>query len=409
MISPIQIILLVVFIILSAFFSGSEIALFSLSRLRIKYLIRKKRKGFETVERLKKNPQRLLVTILMGNNLVNIGASALATSIVLEISKSYAVSIATGIMTLIILVFGEITPKSMAARHNEGISLIVAKPLFLLQLLFFPVIFIFEIFTRLLTRKEGVEKPIITEDEIRNFISIGEEIGQIEEDERRMINRIFQFNDLNAEDVMIPRNKVVHVTVDKKIKEVMPLFNKRGHTRLIVCDKNLDDIKGFIHIMDTTKPFLSPEDSVTKIMRPIPFVPASIKLDSLLRFLRKKKTHIAVAVNETGTNIGLVTVKDIVEEVVGEIIEETEKIEPLIKRIGKKSYLIQGRADIDEINERCRTKLPESEQPCTISSFILQRLGRIPKEGETINLQKYEIKIKKIEKNAIDKIIFDIK
>jgi len=401
----IEILVLIILLVCSAFFSGTEIALFSLSRLKVKSLLRSNLKGIKSVDRLKKNPQRLLITILIGNNLVNIASSAIATSLMMKIFDSYAVGIATGVMTIIILIFGEITPKSLATKHNKGWSIIAAKPLIALQYLLFPVVIIFEKLTKILIKDK--EKPIITEDDIKSFVSIGQEIGQIEDDERRMIHRIFKFNDMRAKDIMIPRKKIVYVKDTSKIKDIIPLFNKKGNTRLIVCRNNLDIILGSVHLIDVNK--INPEELVIKIMRPVVFVPESIKIDNLLKFLQRKKKNLAIVIDNQGKNAGLVTTKDIVEEIVGELIEETEKIEPLIEMISHDSYRVQGKADVDEINNRCGIKLPERDEPYEISKYIKEELGRMPKENEVIKLPQCEIKIEKMDGNNIEKIIIKVK
>ena len=407
MVSQTKIIILIILILLSAFFSGVEIALFSLSRLRVKHLVRKKVRGARMVEKLKSRPERLLVTILIGNNLVNIGASALATSIVFQFTKSYAVGITTGIMTLIILIFGEITPKTLATRYNEAIALAVAKPLLLLQTVLFPIIIAFEAFTNILANISGQKKsPLVTEEEIETFVTVAEKAGQIKDVERRMIHRIFKLDDLEAKDVMTPRHKIVSVSADSKIRDVAEVFHSRGYSRLPVYKGNLDHVKGFVHVVDVQQSLLEKENqAVDTIMRPVLFVPESKKLDSLLRFFQRRRQHIAVVVNQFGTNTGLVTLEDVLEEIVGEIMDETEKIEPVIKKLSENSYLVQGRADIDEINEKCKLNLPEDKVPYPISSYILDKIGRIPKEGEIIKLPKLEIKIKEMEGNSINTVV----
>jgi putative hemolysin len=407
MISQTKIIILVVLILLSGFFSGVEIALFSLSRLRVKHLVKKKVRGARLVEQLKAKPQRLLITILIGNNVVNIGASALATSLVFEISRSYAVSITTGIMTLVILVFGEITPKTLATKYSEQVALVVAKPLQLLQTVLSPVIFVFESFTNALTNLSGQKpKPLVTEDEIETFVTVAEEAGQIKDAEKKMIHRIFRLDDLEARDVMTPRNKIVTVSADDKVKDIAEVFHSKGYARLPVYKENLDHIKGFVHVMDAQEAMLQRENAlVGTIVRPILFVPESKKLDSLLKYFQRRKQHIAIVVDDFGTNVGLVTLEDVLEEIVGEIIDETEKIGPTIKRLSSRSFLVQGRADIDEINGKCGLDLPEEKAPYSISSYILDKLGRIPKEGEMIKLPKFEIKIKSMEGNSISTVI----
>ena len=407
MISQTKIMILVLLILLSGFFSGVEIALFSLSRLRVKHLVKKKVRGAALVERLKAKPQKLLITILIGNNLVNIGASALATSIVYQISQSYAVSITTGIMTLIILVFGEITPKTLATKYSEQVALVVAKPIQLLQTVLSPVIFVFEVFTNALTNLSGQKpRPLVTEDEIETFVTVAEEAGQIKDAEKKMIHRIFRLDDLEAKDVMTPRNRIVAVSVDDKVRSIAEVFHAKGYARLPVYKGNLDHIKGFVHVIDAQEAVLHKENAlVGTIVRPVLFVPESKKLDSLLKYFQRRKQHLAIVVDDFGTNVGLVTLEDVLEEIVGDIIDETEKIGPTIKRLSSRSFLVHGRADIDEINQRCGLDLPEDKAPYSISSYILDKIGRIPKEGAIIRQPKFEIKIKSMEGNSISTVI----
>jgi len=184
------------------------------------------------------------------------------------------------------------------------------------------------------------------------------------------------------------------------------VFHSKGYSRLPVYKGNLDHIKGFLHVVDVQQSILEKENqAVDTIMRPILFVPESKKLDSLLRFFQRRRQHIAVVVNQFGTNTGLVTLEDVLEEIVGEIMDETEKIEPVIKKLSERSFLVQGRADIDEINEKCKLNLPEDKAPYPISSYILDKMGRIPKEGEIIKLPKLEIKIKEMEGNSINTVV----
>jgi len=402
-----QIIILVVLIALSGFFSGSETALFSLSRLRVKHLIRKGNTKFLAVEKLKDRPQRLLITILLGNNIVNIWAAALATSIALKFSLSHAVSITTGIMTFLILVFGEIVPKSFAARFNEQISKTVAKPIIFMQIILLPVIMLFENITNIFTSLVGKkDRPLVTEEELKTFVNVGEEAGQIKENERALIHRIFKFDDLEAKEVMTPRKKMICIDADSKVRDIMNVFKMKHHSRLPVYRDNLDQIIGFVHVLDLQD--LSGREKnkrVGEVCRPVLFVPHSKKLDSLLKFFQRKKQHLAIVVDGFGTNVGLVTIEDVLEEIVGVIIDETEKIEPWIKKVGSRSWRVDGRADIDDINEKCKVQLPEKDLPHNLSNYILNKMQRIPNEGQTVKLGKCEIEIKDIDKNTINSVI----
>jgi len=405
-----KIIALFVLLGFSAFFSGVETAFFTLSNLKVKHLVKKGVRGAKEVEKLKDSPRKLLVTILIGNNVANIGASALATSIAFEFSLNYAVGITTGIMTLIILIFGEILPKSLATRHNIGISLALAKVIRVIQLILYPVVILFEKLTDVLTFGRDHQGPLVTEEEIKTYVAVGLEAGQIRQSEKEMIHRIFEFDDMEAKDVMTPRNKMICVSADSKIKIAESAFHERGHSRLPVYKGDLDKIEGFIHLMDAHR--LTPakkKKPVSTIMRPVLFVPSTKKLDTLLKFFQRKKQHMAIVVDEFGTNMGLVTIEDVLEEIVGEIIDETEKFEPMIKKLTSKSYLIQGRADIDEINQNCNLDLPEDDSANTISSHILQTIGRIPTQGELLQFPTCTIEINHMDRNTINTIILTCK
>jgi putative hemolysin len=403
----VKILTLAFLILLSGIFSGTETALFSLSRLKLRHLVKKKVAGAETIEKLKDNPQRLLITILLGNNVVNIWAAALATSLALEFSVSHAIGITTGVMTFLILVFGEIVPKSFAAKYSQQISMILARPLLGLQVILFPVIALLEVITNLFTNLVGIkERPLVTEEELKTFVTVGHEVGEIKENERALIHRIFKFDDLEAKDVMTPRKKMICVDGNTKVRNILSVFKEKHHSRLPVYQDNLDHIVGFVHVLDFQ--VLNTQEKnkrVREVMRPVLFVPDSKKLDSLLKFFQRKKQHMAIIVDGYGTNIGLVTIEDVLEEIVGEIIDETEKIEPWIRKVGKRSFRVDGRADIDDINEVCKVKLPERDLPHSLSNYILNKIGRFPEVGEIIKFHKCEMEIKDIEKNTINFVI----
>ncbi|PIZ51635.1 HlyC/CorC family transporter [Candidatus Woesearchaeota archaeon CG_4_10_14_0_2_um_filter_33_13] len=403
-----QIVVLVILILLSAFFSASELALFSISTLRLRHLSKTNKARFHLVEKIKQKPQKLLVTILIGNNLVNIGASALAASIAFEFIRNYAVSITTAVMTLIILIFGEIVPKSIATRHNEKISVFVARPLRVIQIVFLPVIYFFEGFTKLVSKVFKHNKnPLVTKEEIKTFVSVAEEIGQIKGVEREMIHRIFKFDDLETKDVMTPRRDIIGLSDEIKIRDAGELFYKSDHIRIPVYKKDLDHITGYVHILDLQKALNNRKGSqlIKTIKRPIAFVPATKKIDALLRFMQKKKQQIAIAVDNYGTNLGLITIEDILEEIVGEIIDETEKVEPRIKNYSNGRFSVLGKTDIFEINKKCGLKLPRKKVSKSISEYILEISGKIPKEDDVIKIRGAEIRVIEVENNVIERVI----
>jgi len=389
-----QIIILIVAIVLSGFFSGIETAFFSLDRLRIKHLLKEKRSGAKTVEKLKSNPQRLLTTILIGNNVANIGASAIATSIAIQFAGSYAVGIATGIMTLIILIFGEITPKSLAVKHNETVALMVSKPLLILQTILLPISFLFESLANLITGSKK-ERPIVTEEEIKTFVSVGAEAGQVKATERELIHRIFRFDDLNASEIMVPKPDMILLNANDSIKEHVNFFIKMPHTRIPIYEKNKDKIIGVVHVKDVLKAIYHKRinKKLRSLMKPIFFVPETKKLDTLLKQFKIRNQHIAIVVDEYGVVTGLITLEDVLEEIVGEIQDETDIVDPNVEKISQNKWKIKGKTDIQDVNKKLRLRLKEHADFETFGGYILHEIGRIPKKGETINIKRLKITI----------------
>ncbi len=398
-----EIILLIVFIGLSGFFSSIETAFFSLSNLKVQQLVKAKRPGAKKLKKLKKNPQRLLVTILIGNNIVNIGASALATVVALSIFENGAVALTTGIMTVIILIFGEITPKALAIKHNQALALRVAGIITLLQTILFPIVIIFESFTRLVTGKDSIA-PVVTEKDIKDIVTIGEEAGEVKESEKELIHRIFQFDDLEAKDIMTPRMQIHAIEEKHTLKEAAEKFEKEGFSRLLIYKDDLDHITGFIHVVDTISHDWRKQ--VGNAIRPILFVSATKKVDALLRFFQRKKQHIAVVVDDHGTNVGVVTMEDVLEEIVGEIVDETEKVDPVIRKAGNK-YIVQGDVDMEEFSSKLKIKIAKKNFSKKLSTYIVEKLGHIPEEGQEIQFSKFKAKIQLVNRNFIEEVIIE--
>jgi len=400
-----NILLLIVFIGLSGFFSSIETAFFSLSGIQVKQLVKEKRKGSKTLERLKKNPQRLLVTILIGNNIVNIGASALATVVALNIFENGAIALTTAIMTVIILIFGEITPKALAIKHNKKLALKVAGTISLMQKVLFPIVIIFESFTKLVAGENQIN-PIVTEKDIKDIVTIGKEAGEVKESERELIHRIFQFDDLEAKDIMTPRKQIHGLEEKQNIKDAAEDFEKLGHSRLLVYREDMDHITGFIHVVDTISHDWRKQ--VGNCLRPLLFVSSTKKVDALLRFFQRKKQHIAVVVDDHGTNVGVVTLEDVLEEIVGEIVDETEKVDPIIRKAGNK-YVVQGDIDMEEFATKMKIRIAKKDFRKSLSTYVIQKVGYVPEEGSEINFTNFKAKIKLVNRNAIEEVKIELK
>jgi len=330
--------ILIICIVLSAFFSATETAFTSLSRLKVSHMVERRLPGARLVKKLKEEPAKLLSTVLIGNNIVNIGASVLATTIVLRTTETMgwggigmAAGIATGIMTFFILVFGEITPKTVAIRHAEAMALFCAWPIFIISIILTPIAAFLAFFSTpfiyLFGGRIPEGGPFVTAEEIKLLIAAGAKEGVIERGEKEMISSIFEFGETNVSEVMTPRPDIKAVEDSSPLEEVLKLIAETGHSRIPVYEGNLDNITGVVYAKDLLS--CSHEDPLKKYLHTALFIPESKKIDDLMRQMQAARTHIAVVVNEFGTTSGIVTLEDLVEEIVGEIHDEFER-----RRIG---------------------------------------------------------------------------
>jgi len=383
---------LFVLLILSAFFSGTETALISVDKVRIRQLVKKGNKAAKLVEEFQANPQKMLTTILIGNNLVNIAATAIATNIALQIFDNYAISIAVGIMTFLILVLGEITPKSLAVQSSNAFSLIVIMPIKWLSRILGPLIWFLNGFTRLIIRIIGkTPEKAMTEQDIKTMVTMGAEVGAIHEREKQMIHRIFKFNDINVEDVMTPRSEMKAIPASATLGEVRDMLAETPYSRIPIYDKSLDNIMGIFYVKDAWD-YLADgkiETKISKFARPATFVHETKKIDKLLAEFQHTRNHMAVIVDDYGGVLGIATLEDLLEEIVGEIIDESES--PMVIRTGAGCFEADGRASLGEVNENLKTKW-KSKEFSTISGFMIEKLDRLPTQNEEINVGTYVLK-----------------
>lgn len=401
-----QIVVLIALLLLSGFFSSAETALFSISKAKAIHIAKEKGLANTLIKKMKDDPHRLLSTILIGNNLVNVGASAMATAIVIGLvtsSARTAVGIATGIMTFLILIFGEIFPKSIATRNNILIARIVIFPIYWFSVLFYPII-VFLNFIPKLTGKIK-RKPKVTEEELMTMVEVVEEEGEIKEEEKEFIHNIFEFDDTNASEIMTPRADMFVIDIDEEfnIEEVI----QSGFTRFPVIEGDIDHVIGILNIKDLFMHQTTPSDmiDVRKIMMEPYFVPENKKLDNLLQQFKIRKQHMAVVVDEHGGVSGLITLEDALEEIVGEIIDETDKFEPHIVKIKPSEWRVLGKSEIDEVNEKIDMNIPDSKEYDTFSGYVLDQIGRIPREKEEIPLGNYVVTVKEMDGNRIKEYI----
>ncbi|SEQ76613.1 hemolysin family protein [Natrinema salaciae] len=402
---------LVGLIALSGFFSSSEIALFSIPKHRVDGMVEDGIPGAERVKSLKSDPHRLLVTILVGNNIVNIAMSSIATAILgLYFGGLTAVTIATLGITAVVLLFGESAPKSYAVENTESWSVRVAGPLKAAERLMLPLVILFDYLTRQINRLTGstgaIETPYVTRDEIQEMIESGEREGVLEEEEHEMLTRIFRFNNTIVKEVMTPRLDMTAVPKDAAIDEAIETCIQSGHARIPVYEGSLDNVQGVVHIRDLVRDlnYGEAEDDeleLADLIQPTLHVPESKNVDELLSEMRENRMHMAIVIDEFGTTEGLVTMEDMIEEIIGEILEGGE--DQPIESIDEDTVLVRGEVNIEDVNEALEIELPEGQEFETIAGFIFNRAGRLVEEGEEITYDGIRITVETVENTRIMK------
>ncbi|MGM0500995.1 MAG: hemolysin family protein [Bacillota bacterium] len=394
-------------LVLSGFFSGSETALMSVNKVEIRHLAQEGDNKAKIVDKLLGKPDNLLTTILVGNNLVNVAASAIATKVATNFFNNYGVGISTGVVTLLLLIFGEITPKSLATRKAKQFSMTVARPIEICYYLFYPVVKGLSFLVQLVNKDGHAPgtKPFISEDKIRRFLAVGVREGVIETDERQMINSIFEFDDITVKEIMVPRIDMVCIEINDSLEELRDIVIQMGLSRIPVYNGTIDNIVGIVYAKDLLPLLKEDKDEMTiqKIMRPAYYVPESKKIDNLFSELKKEKIHMAIILDEYGGTAGLVTIEDLLEEIVGDIQDEYDEEDKLIEINEQNEAVVDGRADIDEINDELNISLPEEDYE-TISGFILSMLGYVPEEGEKIEFEDLIITVVQIIQRRISKV-----
>ena len=404
-----QIGLLVVLLLGSGFFSASETSLMSLSKIRIRYMEDEGVKGAKLVGSLIEKSSDLLSSILVGNNIVNIAATSVSTSLFINIFGDGGVAIATAVMTVLVLVFGEITPKTIAANSPEKVAVVVSKPISIIMKITKPIVWVFNLLTGIIFKIMGIDndgvKPFITEEELKAMVNVSHEEGVLEMEEREIINNVFQFGDMQAKEAMIQRLDMVAIDIEDSYDEIIELFKSEKLSRLPVYQESIDDIVGILNIKDII--FLSDEEienfDIKDYVREAFFTYEFKKITQLLEEMKKEKTQMAIVVDEYGGTAGLLTIEDLVEVIVGDIDDEYDEEEEEIVKINENEYLVEGSTKISDVNEQLGINL-ESEEFDSIGGFIIGYLKRIPEENEIIEVEDVKFKVESIDKNRINKI-----
>ncbi len=408
---PWQLVILFVMLLFSVFFSSSETAVTAVNRLRLRALSEENNRRAKMVLALLETPNRLLGTILVGNNIVNIVATTVGTALAIRYwGPERGLLVATLSLTLIILIFCEITPKVFSAANAETVSLLIARPLSAVVVLLDPVARVFTEITSGLLRLAG-KKPaspvqFLTEEELRTMVNVGQEEGLLETEEKEMIHNIFEFSDTYAKEVMIPRTDMVAVSAEDSFEELSRVIQNEQFSRIPVYEGSVDSIVGVIYVKDLFG--ISDEEkehfSIKNHLRDAYFIPEMKRIGNLFEEMRARKIHMAVVLDEYGGTAGLVTIEDLVEEIVGDISDEyDQEIAPLVINIDEDTSSVDASIRMDEVNEMMDTDLPEEEAD-TIGGFVLTRLERIPEEGERFTWEGIEFYIDKMDGRRIIRV-----
>ncbi len=406
----IQAICILLLVLLSGFFSSAETAMTTVNRIHIQSLIQEKDKRAVVLDKVIANSSKMLSTILIGNNIVNMAASALMTTFTIQVFGNVYVGIATGILTLVILLFGEITPKTLASIYAEKLALAYARVIYVLMIVLTPAVFLVgklsEGIMFILHIDPNARTSIMTEHELRTLVNVGEKDGVIENEEKQMIYNVFDFGDSTAKNVMIPRIDMTFVDVESTYEDLMEIFREDRHTRFPVFEDNTDNIIGIINmkdliLLDKTAPF-----SIRDILREPYFTFEYKATADLLVEMRKASVNLAIVLDEYGSTAGLVTLEDLLEEIVGDIRDEydTDEKEDLTEIRPGREYVASGSAKLGDLNEQLHLELSSDEYD-SVGGFIIEQLDSLPKEGQSVTLEHgARLVVDSINKNRIESV-----
>ena len=403
-----ELLILIVLIGLSGFFSGLEVALVGVRRSKVQQMLNKKLPGSSSLHKLKSNPSRMMASVNLGNNLVNVAATALATAMALKLFDNGALAIAIGVMTFLILVFGEITTKTYCNANAAKIALRYSRVLLAFSYAFYPIVWVFEQITKGIIKLTGSSQdpPRLTEEEIKGVIEQGLQDKAIEKQESELVHGALNFDDIVIRSVMTPRTNMFTLNSKILLFEALPLINQSGFSRIPIYGKDHDEIVGIVNVRDVLK-YLEKDQKMVRLQqlsrKPI-FVSQEKKVSDLLREMQGRKAHMAIVLDEFGGVEGCVTLEDLVEEIVGEIHDETDVEKSNFQREGNNSITTNGDIEIDEINKIFRTDIPHGDDYASLNGLLHEKLSDIPKEGDKIVINSLRIIVEKVLRNKPEKI-----
>jgi CBS domain containing-hemolysin-like protein len=401
-------------LILSAFFSSAETAYISLSRIRLNHLVESNVSGAGRVLRIKERPERMLSTVLLGNNLVNTTATALATVLAISyFGEQYGVVIATIGLTVILLIFGEITPKTFATRHAEKVAIAYAGPIELLTRLFSPFVFVLSWiasgFMKVLGGGSAYHRSLFNEEEIRSLIDTGHKEGRVEKDQADMLHKVFDFCNRPVSKILVPRMEVAAVEKGTTLIQFLKTYAQTPVSRFPVYEDNLDNVVGVISIKDVLMAQANNEinlnDQIDGLIRPTYFAPESKLIDDLFREMRDNNQHMCIVIDEYGGTAGIVSMTRVLEEIVGPVGDEYLTVENDFETVNEYTFQVDGAMRIEDANQQLELQLPESDEYGTLAGFILKTLGRIPNKGQTMRYKNLKLVVTHMNGRKIDEVL----
>lgn len=401
----IQLIVIIVGIILSAFFSSSETALTSVNIFKIRQMEKNGVEKAPLVRKLVDNIGSVLTTILIGNNIVNIVTTTIATIFFTEVMGPKGAVISPIILTIVVLIFGEVTPKNIAAVNSEKLALAVARPIRLLDIALKPINFILGKITGAITKVfvgEEEESSLVTEEDLKTIVDVSEEQGVINNEESEMINNVFEFGNSYVSDIMTARTNMEAISIESDQEELNEMLKETNHSRIPVYGKNIDNILGILHMKDIVSAIADGKElNLEKIIRPAYYVYDNMHIFDLFTNMRSENVSLAIVIDEYGGTSGLVTIEDIVEELVGEIDDEYDKDEKDIFKLTENSYLVKPALHLSDFNDYFNLELEEIKND-SIGGYVIDYLSRIPEQGDSIEVDNIKITVDEVDRYKIE-------
>jgi len=399
-----------ILLLLSAFFAGIESSFFSMDWLKIKRMAKAGNRSAYLADWLRSRPKELVVTFLIGNELMNITASAITSGLVIHYLGKEYLFVAIIVMTVLILTFGEITPKTVGSYYPEKYALFAARPFYLFYIVITPFRFVFTRLAEYILRKAGLELPVeshkLSEDELLSIISVGTEKKIFTEEEKEIIESALELHEVSVSEIMTPRRDIFAIEKGKTVREVLQIIKNHDYSRIPVYEGSLDNIIGILYVKDIIfLKFEGREEKIDRFLRKPYFVPEFTPLLDLMKRFEETKNHIAIVVDEHGTVVGLITFQDILEFIVGDIPEEYEVEEPFLQKIDENKWRVSGKLEVEILEEDIGIQLPPDYEFDTVAGFILDYLKRFPKEGEKFSYKGFIFTIEKMESNRIISVI----